>query len=404
MERLIALGGLVAIVLAAVCLSNNRKAINWRTVSVGIGIQFALALLILKVPYTSDAFRLLGKGVENVLGYALDGAVFAFDDKLARGAFAIRIGVSIIFIASLSALFYYLGIMQRLVKLTAGGLNKALGITGPEAVSTAAAVFVGQVECQVLIKPYLSKLTSSELFTSLTAAMATISGSALVAYTAMGMNPTHLIAASIMSAVGGIVTAKIFYPEVEPLSVTSKVELAQMHDGVNALDAIALGAKEGGIIAANVVTLVIVGVAYMSMFNGIVGVPLQWFGLTWTIQDILGVFFTPVAFVTGVPWHEAFHIGRLISTKIMINEYAAYGELSKVIAGTGAYALSEKSQMIATMALCGFCNLTSMAINIVGLGAMAPERRPEVAKMVFRALIAANFASWMTAAIAGMLL
>jgi CNT family concentrative nucleoside transporter len=467
MERIIAVLGMAVILGTAVLFSNNRRAINWKTVASGLGLQFLLALLILRVPGTRDAFYALGQGVEHLLGYAVDGAAFVVGDQLAHGPFifAIRVGASIIFVAALSSLAYYLGIMQRIVNFMARMLSKSLGITGPEAVSTSAAVFVGQVECQMLIKPYLPKLSSSQLFCSLTAAMATISGSALVAYTAMGMNPTHLIAASIMSAVGGIVMAKIFFPETDKKVLEGHVEMAELSKPANAFDAIAIGAQDGWRICQNVMVMVMVGVAMVALMNGILsaslstlgvlltvltiaaligltmrgriislisgwrarfGLPctigltlvsttiavtaaamlasgLSYFGVAFTVQDIFGVFFTPIAFLMGVPSHEAFHVGKLMATEILVNEYASYGELSKVIAGTGGYALAEKTQMIATMALCGFANLSSIAINIGGLGAMAPERRSEVARVAFRALIAANFATWMTAAMAGLI-
>lgn len=405
MERLLGIGGVAVIVLMAVLFSNNRRAINWRTVLCGLGLQFGLALLILKVPVTRDLFFMAGQGVEKLLDYAVDGAAFVFGDQLARGPFifVVRVGSSIVFVAALSALLYYAGIMQRLVKLMARLLTKTLGISGPEAVSSVSAVFVGQVECQVLIKPYLPKLTTSELFCSITSAMATISGSALVSYTAIGMNPTHLIAASVMSAIGGIVMAKIFIPETDRNVLAGEIQIADEHKSVNAFDAMATGAMDGARIAANVMVMVLVAVASVALLNGILAFSLSHFGISWTIQDIFGVFFTPVALLTGVPPHEAFHVGRLIATEILVNEFAAYGELTKVIAGTGAYALAPRTQMIATMALCGFANLGSIAINIGGLGAMAPERRSEVARLAMRALIAANFATWTTAAMAGVL-
>jgi CNT family concentrative nucleoside transporter len=405
MEKVVAILGMLCLIAVSYALSSNRRAINWRTVVSGFAIQFVLALLILKVPFTRDVFFMLGQGVEKLLDYAVDGAAFVVGDKLARGEFifVVRVGASIIFVAALASLLYFLGIMQRVVKLAARLLTRTMGISGPEAVSSAAAVFVGQVECQVLIKPYMASLTRSELFCSMTAAMATISGSALVAYTAMGMNPTHLIAASIMSAFAGISMAKIFCPETETQKSPDSVELAGCHKGVNAFDALANGATDGARIAINVMVMVLVAVAMVAMINGGLGALLKHVGLSWQVQDIVGVFFTPIAWLLGTPWHEAFHVGRLMATEIVVNEFAAYGELSRVIAGQGAYVLAAKTQMIATMALCGFANLGSIAINIGGLGAMCPERRHEIAGIAFRALIAANFASWVTAAIAGLL-
>lgn len=405
MDRIVGFLGIGVLLGVAWLMSNNRKAINWRLVAAGIGLQFILALLILKVPGTKELFYLLGQGIQKLLDYAVDGAAFVFGDKLARGEFIflVRVGASIIFIAALSSLMYYLGIMQRIVKFLARTLTRTMGISGPEALSAASAIFVGQVECQVLIKPYMSRLSMSELFCSITAAMATISGSALVAYTAMGMNPTFLIAASIMSAPAGILMAKIMLPETDHDVLKGKVDFVVPQTGENAFDAIAHGATDGAKIAFNVMIMVLVAVAMVALINGALGGVLSLFGVSWQIQDILGVFFTPVAFLMGVPIHEAFHVGRLMATEILVNEFVSYGELARVIAGNGPYMLAAKTQLIATVALCGFANLGSIAINIGGLGAMAPERRKDIASVCFKALIAANMGTWMTACIAGLL-
>ncbi|MBY0358512.1 MAG: hypothetical protein K2W82_10970 [Candidatus Obscuribacterales bacterium] len=405
MERLIPIAGICILVGIAYMMSNNRKAINWRLVLVGISLQFALALLILKVPVTREVFAGIGHGVEKVLDAAVEGATFVFGEELAKGRFIflVRVGSAIILIAALASLGYYLGIFQRFIRLLARTLVKLMGISGPEAFSSAAAVFVGQVECQVLIKPYMSRLTTSELFCSMAAAMATISGSALVAYTAMGMNPIYLLAASIMSAPAGILIAKIMIPETDKNVLSGNVDFEVPREGVNVFDAIAHGAMEGAKIAANVVVMVFVGVAMVWGINALLAFVLSWFGLSWQIQDIFGVLMTPIALLMGVPPEEAFQVGRLMATEILVNEFVAYGELAQVIAGKGSYAFSPRTQLIATAALCGFANLGSIAINIGGLGAMAPERRGEIARLALRALIAANMGTWMTAAISGLI-
>ncbi len=406
MEKLIGLVGIAVVLGAAYLMSNNRKKINWRLVGIGLGLQFALALLILKVPGTRDAFNLLGLGIGKLLDYAMDGAAFVFGDEMVHGKvfiFLVRVGSSIIFVTTISALLYYLGIMQRLVKILAKVLMKTMGISGPEAISTAAAIFVGQVECQTMIRPYIPRLTNSQLFTVVSAAMATISGSALVAYTSIGMNPVWLLAASFMSAAGGIVTSKIMYPETDMKAVEQQVEMEVDKQGENFFDALSHGAMNGAKIAGNVMVMVLAFVALIAFANGLLGGALSVFHVHYQVQDILGVLFTPVAWLLGTPWHEAFHVGRLMATEILVNEFMAYSELSKVIAGTGTYVLSAKAQLVATMALCGFANLGSIAINIGGLGAMAPERRGDIAKICFKALIAANLATWVTAAMAGLL-
>lgn len=405
MDIFIGLTGIGLLLGAAFLMSENRRAINWRLVGAGIGLQLILALLILKVPGTKEAFAALGHGIDRLLDCAVDGAAFVFGEKLARGEyiFLVRIGSAIIFVASLASLAYYLGIMQRIVRFLARCLVRTMGISGPEALSAASAVFVGQVECQVLIKPYMPKLTRSELFCSMAAAMATISGSALVVYTGLGMSATYLIAASIMSAPAGIVMAKIMIPETNFKALTANVEMELPRQGVNALDAMTHGAMDGAKIAAQVMIMVLVAIATVNMVNGGLAAILSHFGVAWQIQDIFAVPMMPIAFFMGVPYHECFHVARLMATEILVNEFVSYGELAKVMAGTAPYALSLKTQMIATFALCGFANLGSIAINIGGLGAMAPERREEIARLALRALLAANMGTWMTATIAGLL-
>jgi concentrative nucleoside transporter, CNT family len=405
MTTVVAIFGLFAMLGVAYLMSNNRKAIDWKLVGIGCVLQLILALLVLKVPITREFFGLLGTGVEKLLDYAVDGAAFVVGDKLARGEFIflIRVGASIIFVAALSSLAYYVGFMQLVVRWLAKGLCKTMGISGAEALSTTAAMFVGQVECQVLIKPYMKRLTKSEMFTTLAAAMSTVSGSALVAYTAMGVNATYLISASILSVPAGIVLAKIMWPETEKELVQQQVDLVVEKPGENFFDAITIGAMDGAKIAANVMVMVLVAIAFVSLLNGGLHSILSLFGVSWQAQDILGFFLTPVAWLMGIPWSEAFHVGRLMATEILVNEFVSYGELAKVVAGEGPYVLSLKTQVIATAALSGFANLGSIAINIGGLGAMAPERRGEIARMGFKALVAANLASWMTAIFSGLL-
>jgi CNT family concentrative nucleoside transporter len=283
-------------------------------------------------------------------------------------------------------------------------LMRTMGISGPEALSTAAAIFVGQVECQVLIRPYIKTLSPSQLFTSMSAAMATISGSALLAYTALGMPAPWLLAASIMSASGGLVIAKIIWPETDKSVLSGAVEMAEEADKpVNAFDAMAKGAMTGWNIVQNVMVMVLGAVAFIALVNGILAASIHIFGgHALQIQDLAGYFFTPVAWLIGVPWHECFHVGRLMATEMLLNEFVSYTELAKVMHGTASYTLAPATQMIATVALCGFANLGSIGINIGGLGAMAPERRGEIARMGFKALIAANLATWLTAAVVGL--
>ena len=397
--------GVGVIVFAAYLLSNNRKAINWRPVFSGLALTVVICLLVLKVPVTKEVFAAMGAGINKLLDFAVDGAAFVVGEELAHGKwiFLVRIGSSIIFISALSGLLYYLGVLQWVVKKMAYVLMRTMGVSAPEALSSASAIFVGQVECQVLIRPYMSKLSSSELFTSMAAAMATISGSALVAYTSLGMPAPWLIAASIMSAPAGILVAKIMWPETDKRVLSGEVELADHGDASNIFDAIAKGAMTGFEIAVNVAVMVLVAIAFVKMINFGFASIFSFTGTSLEIQDVFGYVFMPLAWLLGVPWHECFHVGRLIATEILVNEFVSYGELAQVLQGKAAYVLAIKTQLIATVALCGFANLGSIGINIGGLGAMAPERRGEIARMAFKAMIAANMGTWITAAIAGLL-
>jgi len=402
MEKLIGLLGIVTILLVAFAASNNRKAISWRLVGVGLGGQLLLALLILKVPGFTDVFALMGEGIRKLLDYSSQGAAFVFGEDMVKGKFVflIQVGSSIIFMSALSAVAYYLGIMQKVVAGLAWVMRKTMGVSGAEALSSASSIFVGQVESQFLIKPYMKTLTNSELFTAMTVNMATIAGTVLVAYTAMGMNAMYLIAASVMSAPAGIVIAKMMWPETDREAATRQVSMNLEKQGENIFDAFSHGVLDGWKVARNVMIMVLAAVAFIAMANGILGAGLSLFGWSFQIQDVFGVFLTPVALLMGVPWNEAFMVGKLMATEIIVNEFVSYGELATHISnGT----ISAKGQVVATIALCGFANLSSIAINIGGLSAMAPERRGDIARMGLKALIAANMATWLTAAVAGIL-
>lgn len=402
MEKLIGLLGIVTILLVAFAASNNRRAISWRLVGVGLGGQLLLALLILKVPGFTDVFALMGDGIRKLLDYSSQGAAFVFGEDMVKGKFVflIQVGSSIIFMSALSAVAYYLGIMQKVVAGLAWVMRKTMGVSGAEALSSASSIFVGQVESQFLIRPYMKTLTNSELFTAMTVNMATIAGTVLVAYTAMGMNAMYLIAASVMSAPAGIVIAKMMWPETDREAVARQVNMNLEKQGENIFDAFSHGVLDGWKVARNVMIMVLAAVAFIAMANGILGAGLSFFGWSFQIQDIFGVFLTPVALLMGVPWNEAFMVGKMMATEIIVNEFVSYGELAAHIRnGT----ISAKGQVIATIALCGFANLSSIAINIGGLSAMAPERRGDIARMGFKALVAANMATWLTAAVAGIL-
>lgn len=403
MDKLIGLLGVVVILGVAVLLSKDRRAINWKLVAAGMGIQLVLAFLILNVPQVRYVFDAMGGGIQALLDCARQGAAFVFGEELAKTkfVFAIVIGASIIFVGALTQLAYHWGILQRIVRGLAFLLQKSMGVSGAEALSTGAEVFLGQVESQLLIKHYIKKVSESELLGIMAAAMATISGSALVAYVGLGINPTYLLMASFMTAPSALVMAKILVPEKDKDALTRSAELSDERTSENAIDAVADGGWQGFKVAANVMVQLIVFIGLVTLVNLILSKFLGLFGVSWTIQEIVGWFFTPVAWLLGIPWDEAVRVGPLLGTKTVLNEFIAYIELSKLSA---AGALSAKTQMITTVALCGFANLGSIGINIGGLSQMAPERKGDIARMGLKALLAATLASWVTAAIAGLLM
>lgn len=399
--------GLLGIaVILAVCwlMSENRRKINWRTVGVGMLLQVVLAFLILKVPPVRLAFDSLGNGIQGLLDCAKEGAAFVFGDELVKGrfVFALIIGSSIIFVGALTSLAYHWGILQRLVNALGYVFRKTMGVSGVEALSTGAETVLGQVESQMLISRYIGRLTRSELLGVMTAAMATISGSALVAYVGLGIHPTFLLMASFMTAPAAIVIAKMLVPETDADAINREAVLQDDRKSVNFIDAIADGASEGLKVALNVMTQLIAFIALVYLANKGLGAVLGLFGLQAGIQDIIGYFFAPVAWLIGVPSDEVMRVAPLLGTKTVLNEFIAYMDLAKMLSGPDA--LSERAQIITTVALCGFANLGSIGINIGGLSQMAPERKGDIARMGFKALVAATMAGWLSAAIAGLLI
>ncbi len=403
MDKLIGLLGIAVILGIAVLLSNNRRAINWKLVLSGMGIQLVLAFLILNVPAVRSVFDGFGNGIQALLDCARQGAAFVFGDELAKTkfVFAIVIGASIVFVGALTSLAYHWGILQRIVRGLAFLLRRSMGVSGAEALSTGAEVFLGQVESQLLIKNYIAKVSQSELLGIMAAAMATISGSALVAYVGLGIDPTYLLMASFMTAPSALVVAKMMVPETDKNAASRETELTDDRTAVNFIEAAADGGWQGFKVAANVMVQLIVFIGLVALVNLILSKILGQFGVSWTIQEIVGWFFTPVAWLIGIPWDEAVRVGPLLGTKTVLNEFIAYIELAKM---SQAGELSAKTQMITTVALCGFANLGSIGINIGGLSQMAPERKGDIAKMGLKALVAATMASWLTAAIAGLLM
>ena len=407
MERFTGVLGLVAILGVAYLFSTNRKAIKLRVFLWGLGLQFLFAFLVLKVPAVRNSFEGISEGVKAVLGFSAEGSRFVFGDKLGiKNAdfgvvFAFQVLPIVIFIASLFAILYYLGIMQVAVRLMAVAMQKVMGISGAEATNVAASIFMGQTEAPLTIKPFLAKLTQSELFTIMTSGMAHVSGATMGAYVLMaGVEIKHLLTAVIMTAPATILLAKMFVPETEEPETLGSVKVEVERPGANIIDAAARGAGDGLQLALNIGGMLIAFLGLIALVNGLLGlvhgvVPI----IPASLQDIMGKLLAPVAWLLGVKWNDCATIGNLLGERVILNEFVAFLDLGKFRAE-----LDPKSFTIATYALCGFANLSSIAIQIGGIGALAPSRKSDIARFGLRAVAAGTLANFMSACIAGILL
>ena len=398
--------GLVVILAASYALSIDRRAISWRVLGWGLGLQVTLALLVLRTPF-GRVFQTIGNAVNSVMHSAEEGSVFVFGD-LAKPAGPLGVVVAfqilplIVFVSSLFAVLYYLGIMQWLVRGMAVVMQRAMGASGAESLNTAANIFMGQAEAPLTIRPYLSRLTNSELMTIMTGGMATISGALLVAYVNIGGVPAgHLLTAVVMTAPAAIMLAKIIVPETERPETLGRVPDDIENSDTNLIDAAARGASEGLYLALNVGAVLIAFIALIALTNSLFGFARQLPALAWLpegLQGIFGLAFAPVAWLLGVPWKDASVVGDLLGTRMVLNEFVAYAQLGEIKAS-----LDPKSFLIAGYALCGFANFGSIGIQVGGIGSLVPERRRDLARLGLRAMIAATFANFMTACIAGLL-
>ena len=426
MERFTGLLGIVLILGVAFLMSNNRKAINYRTVGVGLLLQVLLAVFILKTEVGQSLFQWLGDRINTLLGQADKGALFVFGSLVDRDLmtkafgpgndyiFFFKVVPTIIFVAVLVNMFYHLGILQRIVSTMGRGVHWLMGVSGAEALSNVASTFVGQVEAQIMIKPYLKNMTNSELMASMTGSFACIAGGVMAVYISMGVPAEYLIAASLMAAPGALVISKIVLPETEESTTkgTVKLEIKKAH--ANLMDAISHGASDGLKVSLNVIAMLIGFIALIAMIDAILGyagrgmmsagMSLSAVGIDLSIlslKQILGSFFSVFAFTMGVPWAEASQVGGLLGTKMVINEFVAYSDLSVMIK---AGLLSKKALTIVSFALCGFANFSSIAIQVGGIGELAPDRRQDLARLGFKALICGTLASYLSATIAGILI
>ena len=400
MERLLSLVGLVVIMGIAYLLSTDRKAIRGKTVFWGLTLQFVFALFVLKTSVGQGVFAWLGAKITRLLRFSFVGSEFLFGKLGLPGGgdnigfiFAFQVLPTIIFIAALFAILYYLGVMQVVVKLFAQVMTRLMGASGAESLNVAASIFMGQTEAPLTIRPYLNNLTQSELMCVMTSGMAHISGGIMGAYIAFGVEAKHLLAAVIMTAPGTILLAKMLVPETGQPETAGTVRLVVPRTDANIIGAAARGTGEGLNLALNVGAMLISFLALVALVNAILGK----FGLQ--LETILGYLFGPLALVMGVPAKDAIVVGNLLGTRTVLNEVIAYSQL-----GPLKSSLDPRSFTIATYALCGFANFSSIGIQIGGIGALAPERRNDLARLGLRALLAGTFANFMTACIAGLLL
>jgi len=419
MEKFQGILGIVFILGLAFVFSNNKSRINKRLVFTGLGLQIILGILILKVPFIKTFFELIGKVVEKIDAAAFKGASFVYGGLLVNGAegpmayrsgesldstmrpfiFGFNVLATIIIICILVALLYHFGVMQRIVGFLAKWMNKILRVSGVESLSNVGSAFVGQVEAQVMIQPFIKNMTRSEIMASMAGSFACISGSVMAIYASFGIEMKFLLTASLMAAPGALVIAKIVYPETEKSETMGEVSISKKSQYDSAIDAITHGASDGMIISLNVFAMLIGFIALIAL----VDTSLSYLPFEEPIQlrTIFGWIFYPVAWLLGVPDADLQSVGQLMGTKLSINEFVAYLDMKTMMADG---ILSEKGKWIASFALCGFANFASVGIQIGGISALCPERRKDIASLGLKAMFAGTLASYMSAAIAGIIL
>ena len=395
--------GILVLIGIAYGLSNHRRDINWRTVLGALSIQMGLGAFVLYLPFGQDVLLSVSNGVASVIDYAKAGIEFLFGDigKYKMGfIFVVHVLPVIVFFSSLIAVLYYFGIMQHIIRILGGGLQRLLKTSRTESMSATANIFVGQTEAPLVVKPYIPTMTQSELFAIMVGGLASIAGSVMAGYAGLGVEIKYLLAASFMAAPGGLLMAKMMQPEIDkPHNNLTDVK-EEKASYTNIFDAAASGASSGLQLALNVGAMLLAFVALIAMLNGLIG----WIGALFgqeevTFQLILGYILQPLAWAIGVPWEEARLAGSFIGQKMVVNEFVAYLDFIKY-----KDELSANTQAIVTFALCGFANLSSIAILMGGIGAMAPSRRKEIAQLGLKAVIAATLANLMSAALAGFFL
>ena len=406
MGSLLGILGLFTLLSIALLLSENRSAINLKTVFYGLIFQLIFALFILKTPFGAPIFSFLDQSINILIGFSSSGSDFLFKSYIDGVGFhpglinfAFSTLPTIIFFSSLVAVLYHFGILQTIIKFIARRMQLTLGTSGSETLSVAGNIFLGQTESPLMVRPFVSKMTKSELMAVMTGGFATVSGGVLAIYVSWLTDiqgiAGHLLAASVMSAPAALVVAKIIYPETEESQTMGDVNVNIEQTNINAMEALSNGATDGLKLAANIAAMLIAFISFVAMVNYFLS-----FGGT-SMEEIFGFIFRPLAWTMGVPWNEAQLVGMLMGKKIVLTELVAYGDL-QILIRDGL--ISERSAIISTYALCGFSNFASIGIQLGGIGAMAPERKKDLAKLVTKAMFGGAIASWLTATIAGLLL
>ena len=404
--------GMFVLIGIAILLSRNRKAIRLRTVIGAFALQFMFGALVLYIPFGKKTLLFISDGVAQVIAFGDEGINFLFGDLTATFnygfIFALRVLPVIIFFSALISVLYYVGIMKWVINILGGALSKLLGTSHTESLSATANIFVGQTEAPLVVRPFIKTMTKSELFAVMCGGLASVAGSVLAGYASMGVPIEYLIAASFMAAPGGLLFAKLIMPETEE-SVYKLDQLSEDEDSedepVNVIDAAASGAGSGLKLALNVGAMLLAFVGLIALVNGIFGGVGGWFGMPdLTLELILGYLFSPLAFLIGVPWHEANTVGSFIGQKLVVNEFVAYLDFMPYLAEDTTVILSEKSKAIVSFALCGFANFSSIAILLGGLGGIAPSRRADIARFGLLAVAAGTLSNLMSATIAGLFL
>lgn len=402
--HLISLFGLIAFIAIGYLCSNNRQLIPWHTVLWGVALQLILGVFILKSAIGLSIFQFLGSIVGQFLDFSDEGAKLVFGDGFAEHFIAFKILPTIIFFSAFISLLYHYNILPRIVAMMGWVMMRTMKTSGAESLSCAANIFVGNTEAPLLIKPYLSQLTKSELHSVMTGGFATIAGGVMAAYIAFGIPAEHLLSASVMSAPAALAVSKLFYPETEKPQTKGKIEIMSQSNYVNGIDAIATGTIEGLKLALNVGAMLIAFLGLLALLNSLLAVVGNLMGFPFlSLEWIFSYVMFPVAWLMGIPFADCHNVAVLLGKKLIFNEFLAYLDLKELISGESP-AISERAEIIATYALCGFSNLGSIGIQIGGISAIAPSRQQDLAQLSVRALVAGSIACFMTACVAGILI